>query len=237
MKRGIAFDCDGVLLDFLKEAYRIVAELKNMTEQEVKATQKRGCWDLKERFDLNSYQMNLFWRRVRWQNLCALKRAKEALLVAQEYFGADNVYFVTQLSEKHREKRLHNLQNLFGKDVAIFNENVRFTKHGELKSTMLKTIAVDIFVEDSLSNLFDAAQNSSVKHLIWTESNGERTKETIDNLNRALSGQDYTNEVLVNGITIKDVAVMVNETKTTFIYAPQSELPEAIHNLIEYKNT
>lgn len=179
IRMRIAFDCDGVILNFLEHAYTLVSHLKGCSVDEVKANEKVNEWNLDQRFGLTKEQILTFWKMVEWDKLSALGNAREMFEALLEKNDVRNIYFITSLNKKHRTKRIQNLINLFG-DVfskyvynleEYFDAHVYTVSHDESKADVVYTLGIEVFVEDRMKNLHEAVMHMSqhcqdIKHAI-----------------------------------------------------------------------
>lgn len=226
-KIKIGLDCDGVLLDFLSDARAIIAKIKNQT-----ATEKMGVWNLEERFSLNKNEVKFLLQNIDWENLKALNHFSELLnyLYHHENVGIDNVFFITMLDKENHEKRIHNLMRLSQQNHLPFkSENVYFTEMGQSKAVTIEKLGIDIFVEDNLNNLFDVSHCQTLKHLIWTESNGERNLTGFDFKN---PNSDCLNIELDYNKTVQDVHNLIINNQIEFNYVEHNQLFSLIQNIL-----
>jgi hypothetical protein len=191
-KIKIAFDCDGVLLNFMQTTSKFIESHYGFKHN----VDYSACqYDLYERFkkeDIDSVNFDKikeeFERYGHWSKLEPMPHIEnaKALFADSRY----DISFVTSLHVHLFEERIHNLSIVLGQEI---DPNKLFcVPLGRSKKPYIDMLTPDFFIEDNLNNLVECQGNHTSIWIDLKESYYDKTKlegtniHTVENLNEGI---------------------------------------------------
>lgn len=176
-KKRIAFDVDGIFVNFLQEISEHITDYHNIDRK------KEYCikqYNLSERFHDDFVEKNFsifkdsFEQQQRWTNLQEMPNTDlgKQIVLNKEF----EVFFVTSLPVHLFHDRLKNLNKIF--DNSISQEQLFCVPLGESKRPFIKALSPDIFFEDNLHNIVDC-QNGLNHQSVWIDLNESYYKREL----------------------------------------------------------
>lgn len=164
MRKKIALDVDGVLLNFMpvfdKAAEMVLGYKPTIYQDEF----NMDHYYLTSRINVDQSKideiLDYMLETRMYANIPALKGAKEAIeKIKEEDF---DIYIVTALPERAKEMRLENLLN----ELNLVPKEIFCVGMGLSKGDALKLLRPDIFIDDRIEYL---ASGPDVFHLAWID--------------------------------------------------------------------
>lgn len=161
MKKKMALDVDGVLLEFMPAFDKAAEICLNRTITPQKDEDKMDFYHLGKRVNATQDEVDVILEYMQtsrmYANLKAFDGAREA--VAQIEQADFSIYIVTALPEKARDMRLENLEKALG----LIPTDIYCVGMGKSKADALHELRPDVFIDDRVDYLSCAP--SSVYHL------------------------------------------------------------------------